>query len=1098
MIKGRNYLKLTSNIVCFLASLFAMVACNQNGEKQFEMFLSSESGIDFVNKVVENGDVNILDYPYFYNGGGVSVGDINNDSLPDLFFTSNQQENALYLNLGSLKFKNITKQAGVAGHSDWNTGSVMADVNEDGLLDIYVMALAGVYGFEGRNELYINQGDGTFKEEAKKYGLDFDTYSGSAAFFDYDKDGDLDMYLLNQAFHSNNIYGPATLPGQRNYESGDRLMENQGGHFVDVSEKAGIHDGPVGCGLGLGIADFNNDGWDDIYVGNDSNEDDYYYINNGDGTFSEQLKEHFSMVSRSSRGNDIADINGDGFADVITVDALPEEERILKASNNNDPSDLQPMYARSVNHPQYMRNMLQINHRGKFFSERALITGVAASDWSWSPLLADLDQDGIIDLFITTGIYRRPNDLDYIKFISSKQIRDKLNKTRLVDNEAISEMPSGKVHNYIFQGDGKYFTNRSGEWIPLDTLISNSSAYADLDNDGDLDLVVNNFGTSPIIYRNKNNKAYNYLKIRFNCRNENRFGIGTKVLLYNQNKLQTRQLNCTRGFQASVEPVLHFGLGTSKIIDSLFIIWPDNTYQKIEQVNVNRTLTISPSKDAKQFDWARLNPVLEKWFDMPDISKIITAAHEENRFEDFNLKKFIPYKISTEGPALAVGDVNDDGLQDVYLGGAKSFAGRLFIQGKKGFSLMETPDFEADKAMEDVDAQFNDLDGDGDLDLFVVSAGGEFYNQRPELKDHIYLNDGKGHFIKNEKAVPDYFENGSVARMADYDNDGDTDIFVAGRAVSDRFGEIPNSWLLENDGHGIFSISNQPALKNVGMLTDALWTDFNRDKMIDLILVGEWTSPQFFTNENGKFVNVTEKYFPESIKGLWRTIEPADINKDGNIDYLLGNWGLNSKFHASQKFPLKMYVDDFDGNGKIETLIALGNNGNYFPVNSKDEIDRLIGNITKKQFPHYSDFAGKTIEQVFGKQALSKASLMEATTLASGYLKNNRGSFSFVPLDDEFQISPINRFLVEDLNNDGREDILIAPNFSGVTQYHGRFVSNTGTILSGDGRILDGLETGLDFSRKEIRRLSTITIVNEKYLLAAPNNDSLVWYKIKN
>ena len=1098
MIRGQNYIKLSSKIICFLASFVTMVACNQNGRKQFDMIRSSESGIDFVNKVEDSDGANILDYPYFYNGSGVSVGDINNDSLPDLFFTSNQQENALYLNLGRLKFKNITKQAGVAGHSDWNTGSVMADVNDDGLLDIYVMSVVGVYGFEGRNELFINQGDGTFKEEAKKYGLGFDTWSGSAAFFDYDKDGDLDMYLLNQAIHSNNLYGPATQPGQRNYESGDRLMENQGGHFVDISKKAGIQDGPAGCGLGLGIADFNNDGWDDIYVGNDSNEDDYYYINNGDGTFSEQLKEHFSMVSRSSRGNDIADINGDGFADVITVDALPEEETILKASNNNDPSDLQPMYARLDNHPQYMRNMLQINHSGKFFSERAFIMGVAASDWSWSPLFADLDQDGMIDLFITTGIYRRPNDLDYIKFISSKQIRDKLNKTRLADNEAISEMPSGAVHNYIFQGDGKYFTNRSGEWIPDDTLISSGSAYADLDNDGDLDLVVNNFGTSPVIYRNRNNKAYNYLKIRFNYRNENRFGIGTKVFLYNMNKLQTRQLNCTRGFQSSVEPVLHFGLGASKIIDSLIIIWPDNTYQKLEQVNVNRTLNISPTEDVKQFDWARVNPIHEKWFDKPDISKIITAAHEENRFEDFNMKKFMPYKISTEGPALSIGDVNGDGLQDVYLGGAKFIPARLFIQSQEGFSLIETPDFVADRIMEDVDAQFNDLDGDGDLDLFVVSAGGEFYNQRPELKDRIYLNDGKGHFTKNEKAVPDYFENGSVARMADYDKDGDIDIFVAGRAVSDRFGEIPNSCLLENDGHGIFSISNQPALKNAGMVTDAVWTDFNGDKMIDLILVGEWMSPQFFTNENGKFVNVTEKYFPESIKGLWRTIQPADINKDGKIDYLLGNWGLNSKFHASQMFPLKMYVDDFDGKGQIETLIALEKKGYYFPVNSKDEIDRLLGYMTKKQFPHYRDFAGKTMEQVIGKEALAKASLLEVNTLASGYLRNNGETFSFVPLDDEFQISPINRFLAEDLNNDGKEDILIAPNFRGVTKYHGQFVSNTGTILSGDGRILDGLETGLDFSRKEIRRLTTITIVNEKYLLAAPNNDSLLWYKIKN
>jgi hypothetical protein len=1094
-MKSRNCIKSTSKSCCFLVLFIALVACNQNN-KQFDMILSSKSGIDFVNMVVESDDANILDYMYFYNGGGVSVGDINNDSLPDLFFVSNQGDNALYLNLGNLKFKNITEQAGIAGNSDWNTGSVMADVNGDGFLDIYVLAVVGICGFEGRNELFINQGDATFKEEARNYGLNVDTYSGSAAFFDYDKDGDLDMYLLNQAVHTDNSFDPVSLTNRRSYESADRLMENQDGYFVDASEKAGILDGPGGYGLGLGIADFNNDGWDDIYVGNDFHENDYYYINNGNGTFSEQLKDHFSMVSRSSRGNDIADINGDGFADIITVDALSEQEKILKTSRSDDPIDLQTLNAKLGYHPQYMRNMLQVNCGGEFFSESAFMTGVAATDWSWSPLFADLDQDGNLDLFITTGIHRRPNDLDYRKFISSKQIRDKLSKTRLVDYEAINKMPSGNIHNYVFQGDGHYFTNRSGEWISMDTLISNGSAYADLDNDGDLDLVVNNFGSSPVIYRNKNSKANNYLKLRFLYRNNNRFGIGTKVLLYYQNKLQTRQLNCTRGFQSSVEPVLHFGLGASKIIDSLIIIWPDNSYQKLEQVDANQTLNISPSENLRPFDWARLNPVHEKWFNKPDTSKIIIAAHEENRFEDFNREMLIPYKISAEGPALAIGDVNGDGLQDVFLGGSKFSAARLFIQCKAGFSLMDNPAFIADRIMEDVDAHFNDLDGDGDLDLFVVSAGAEFYSRRPELKDRIYFNDGQGHFTKNEESVPDYFENGSVARMADYDNDGDIDIFVAGRAVANHFGEIPNSYLLENDGHGKFSISDQPALRKAGMVTDAVWTDFNGDQMIDLILVGEWMSPRFFKNKNGIFTNFSEEYLPENIEGLWRTIQAADVNKDGKIDYLLGNWGLNSKFHASQKFPLKMYVDDFDGNGRIETLIALEKNGNYYPVNSKDEIDSLMKDITRKRFPYFRDFAGKTMEQVFGKQVLENASILEVTTLASGYLKNNGETYSFIPLDEEFQNAPINRFLVEDFNGDGKADILIAPNFLGVAPYHGRFVSNTGTLLSGDGRILDGLETGINFSRKEIRRITTITVDRENYLLAAPNNDSLIWFKI--
>jgi hypothetical protein len=637
----------------------------------------------------------------------------------------------------------------------------------------------------------------------------------------------------------------------------------------------------------------------------------------------------------------------------------------------------------------------------------------------------------------------------------------------------------------------------SGVWMPTDTLNSSGSAYADLDNDGDLDLIVNNYGNSPLIYRNKNSKDYNYLKLTFNYRNENKFGIGTKVLLYNKNILQTRQLNCTRGFQSSIDPVLHFGLGTAKTIDSLIIIWPDNNYQKLIQVNVNQTLNISPSENLKQFNWAHLQPVHNTWFDKPDTSKIISAAHEENSFDDFKRDEFIPYKISTEGPALAIGDVNGDGLQDVFLGGAKFSPDRLFIQTREGFSLMETPDFIADKNSEDVDAQLYDLDRDGDLDLFVVTGGGEFYKQSSELKDRIYINDGKGHFTKKEQAVPDYLEIGSVARMSDYDNDGDIDIFVAGRAVPNRFGEIPNSYLLENDGHGNFSVSNQTAFKNAGMVTDAVWSDFNGDQIIDLILVGEWMSPQFFINRNGTFTNATEKYLPKSIKGLWRTIQPADVDRDGKMDYLVGNWGLNSKFHASEKYPLKMFVDDFAENNRIESLVAYEKNGKYYPVNTKDEIDSLMGNKTKKQFPFYRDFAGKTMEQVFGKQVLAKASLLEVTTLASGYLRSDGESFSFVPLDDEFQISPINRFLMDDLDGDGKKDILIAPNFLGVTPYHGRFVSNTGTILSGDGRILDGLETGINFSQKEIRRIAAITIDNEKYLLAAPNNDSLLWYKIK-
>ena len=1095
MMQNPSCLKSPRNVCCFLLILLALAACSRKEAKQFKMIRTAESGIDFINRVVDGEDANILDYMYFYNGGGLSVGDINNDSLPDLFFIGNQQGNALYLNEGNLKFTNITQKAGVAGSSDWNTGSVMADVNNDGFLDIYVMAVVGLCGFEGRNELFINQGDGTFKEAAGLYGLDFETYSCAAAFFDYDKDGDLDMFLLNQAVHTPASYGPASLRHQPHEESGDRLLENRDGRFADVSKAAGLLGGPIGYGLSVGIADFNNDGWDDIYVGNDFHEDDYYYINNGDGTFSERLSEHFSMVSRRSIGNDIADIDGDGFFDILTLDIMPDKEKTLKASRVDETADIRNSRASMGYQPQYMRNMLQMNRNGGLFSEEAFIRGIAASDWSWSPLFADLDQDGHLDLFISTGIHRRPNNLDYISFISSEQIREKLSKTNLVDQQVINAMPSGRVHNYIFRGNGNRFYNKSGQWIPADTLISNGAAYGDLDNDGDLDLVVNNFGTSPVIYRN-NNRSDHFLKLKFEFREKNRFGIGTRVLLYHNGKLQTRQLHCTRGFQSSVEPVLHFGLGAADVVDSLVVIWPDGLCQKQKKVAANQTLLIRPLGHLHPFDWTRLAPRRKKWFLPPDSARIILAAHEENRYEDYAREKLIPYKISAEGPALATGDVNGDGLEDVYLGGSKFKEARLFIQTENGFSMREIPDFITDRAMEDVDAHLGDLDGDGDLDLFVVSGGGEYFGRMPELKDRLYLNDGKGRFMRAAENVPDYFENGSVARMADYDNDGDLDIFVAGRAVSYRFGELPKSHLLENDGMGNFSISDQPELIQPGMVNDAVWDDFTGDRIPDLILVGEWMSPLFFANENGRFTNVTQNYLPGGMEGLWRTIQPADINGDGNMDYLLGNWGFNSKFFCSRNYPLRMYVGDFDGNGQIETLLAMERSGNYYPVNSIDELDDQLEGWLRKRFLRYSDLAGLSLEEIFGKEALAKAQLFEVGILASGYLKNDGETFRFVPLDQAFQVSPINRFLIYDFNNDGREDMLAGGNLDGLGSYHGRLVSNTGTILSGDGKILYGWEAGLNFGQKEIRKTTVISLDNEAYLMAAPNNGALLWYKI--
>lgn len=1093
-MRKHSYIHLGRAFVLLL--LATLILGCQSGKRQFKLHTSKETGIDFINEVHDTKEASILDYLNYYNGGGVAVGDINNDSLPDIFFVGNLKKNALYLNKGNLKFEDITENAGVAGNSDWNTGVVMADVNGDGWLDIYVQAVVGISGFEGHNELYINQHDGTFKEESRKYGLDFDTYSSTAAFFDYDKDGDLDMYLLNQAVHTSKSYGASTLRFRRKYESGDKLLRNDNRHFTDVSEQAGIFGGVIGYGLGLGIADFNNDGWDDIFVSNDFFENDYYYLNNGDGTFSEHLTEYFGMTSRFSMGNDIADINGDGFMDLITLDMLPDDEKVLKASDGDNSMDIELLKQKLGYHPQYSRNMMQLNNGGKSFTEVALLAGIAATDWSWAPLLADYNQDGILDLFIGTGIERRPNDLDYIKFISNEQIQGTLENTNLMDNLALKAMPTGIVHNFIFEGTGFEFIDQSGKWIPEDTLKSNGAVFGDLDNDGDLDIVTNNFNARPVIYENRNTAGYNYLKLKFDYPAQNRFGLGTKVVLYDDGKQQMRQLNVTRGYQSSVEPVVHFGLKTVESVDSILVIWPDNTFQTLYNVAANQTMVIRPADDRQAFDWARLNPKPDHWFAAPDSSKIIWAKHEENAYIDFDREKLIPYLISAEGPALAVGDVNGDNRSDLFLGAAKHDTSRLFLQTENGFTEQVVPAFAEDAVFEDVDAHLVDLDNDGDLDLFVVSAGGEFFGTMPGLKDRVYVNDGAGNFTKNQAAVPEYFTNGSVARFCDYDNDGDLDVFVGGRAVSYRFGDIPDSYLLVNNGSGMFSISDQPEMLKAGMVTDATWNDFNSDGQPDLLVVGEWMSPRIFLNKEGKFTDATARYLPEKLTGLWRTVFPFDVDGDGDTDFLLGNWGTNSKFHASEKYPLRMYFSDFDENGRTESVLAMENAGKYYPVNTKDQLDGQLESITRKKYVNYSDFAGQTMEQIFGKQLLQKAALLEAAQLRSGILENTGSGFRFVPFASKLQVAPINQFLAYDFNNDGKQEVLTAGNFLGVPPYHGRYVANSGILISADGTISDGVCRGLNYTQKEIRNMALLDIGADTYLVAAPNNAALIWNKV--
>ncbi|WP_378178839.1 VCBS repeat-containing protein [Aquimarina sp. SS2-1] len=1083
------------NIIIVTFGLLLLSGCKEKKPYQGEVFnkVTSEiTNITFQNTLNPTEELNILDYLYYYNGAGVAVGDINRDDLVDVFFTSNQGKNKLYLNKGNFQFEDITTKAGVAGNADWNTGTVMADINGDGYLDIYVCAVVGLQGLKGKNELFINNGDNTFTEKAADYGLDFRNYSTSAAFFDYDNDGDLDMYLLNHAIHTQNSFGRASLRNKRSPESGDKLLRNDGDIFTDVSAEAGIYGGGNGYGLGLATSDFNNDGFTDIYVSNDFHEDDYYYINNGDGTFSESLKEYFGHTSRFSMGNDVADINHDGYTDILTLDMTPEDETVLKASAGDETVDMLQMRINRLGyHYQYARNMLQIN-QGDYFSETALLSGVAATDWSWSALFADYDQDGEQDVFISNGIPKRPNDLDYIKYISNEKIQKKLNSSKLVDNEALNIMPSGEVQNYVFKGtNGINFIDKSSTWLPSENTASTGSAYADFDNDGDLDIVTNNINAPASFYQNKTNEKGNFLKLKFSFKDQNKYGIGTKVISYHQGIAQYKQLFTSKGFQSSSEPVIHFGYDTIATIDSLKIIWPDNTIQIAENIATNQTLTIKLLHKRNVVDYEKLFPKKKGWFKKMDSIPGLQYIHKENNYTDSNRQKLIPYKISDRGPATAIGDLNNDGKDDVFFGSSKLEASKIYIQTATGFEELLSEVLTMDKKKEDVVAIIEDLNNDSKNDLLVVSAGGEFFGTSKELVDRLYLNSDKG---LSSADFPELYEHESVVKPYDMDGDGDLDLFVGGYAVSNDFGKTPNSYLLIND-NGSFSVKEHQGLQQIGMVTDALWTDFNGDGVKDLIVVGEWMAPHFFKNENGNLTDVTKEISKEKLKGLWQSIIDFDIDNDGDPDYLLGNFGLNSKLSASSDFPLRLYYADFDNNKKTETILALPKGGKYYTALGLDELSGQL-NYLKKKFTTYNSFAGKTVEEIFGKKALENAELLEVHQLASGYLKNDNGTFTFVPFKNSLQIAPITSMLRYDFDKDDKDEVLLAGNYFGVIPYHGRFDGFAGAVLGSDTEVIEARELNINLSKKSVRGLNIINFVNKDYLLVTINNGKAEIYEM--
>ncbi|MEJ1223215.1 VCBS repeat-containing protein [Sediminicola sp. 1XM1-17] len=1082
---------MNNNIVMAMI-LLLLVGC---GSKEGELFTNpspEKTGITFSNTLTESNDLNILDYLYFYNGGGVAIGDINGDGLPDIYLSGNQVKNKLYLNKGNLTFEDITEKAGVAGNSTWNTGAVMGDVNGDGLLDIYVCAVVGINGFNGYNELFINNGDSTFTESAAQYGLDFETFSSNAAFLDYDLDGDLDLYLLNHAVHTQESFGRSDLRLQRDFQTGDRLLRNDGNTFVDVSEEAGIYGGVNGYGLGVAISDFNQDGWPDIYVGNDFHEDDYYYLNNGDGTFKESLKEYFGQTTRFSMGNDVGDINHDGWPDIISLDMLPEDETVLKSSEGDDDYQIQKLRVGQFGyHYQFTRNMLHINQPGGKFKETALLSGIAATDWSWSSLFADYDQDGEQDIFISNGIPKRPNDLDFINFASNDQIKTKIDNTQLVDQQALDMMPSGNIPNYVFKGTSNLqFIDKSKNWIKRDTLISGATAMGDLDNDGDLDIVTNNINHPATLYINKTDNKANYLKIKLKFPGKNPYGIGSKILSYHKGILQYKEMYTVRGFQASSEPLVHFGYGKDTKIDSIRIIWPNRTTQLLKNVKVNQTLVIAP-KEEVQATYPIFVQNKNEIFKKVEGNLGLEFEHKEDSYFDFNRQKLIPYQFSDRGPAVAIGDLTNDGNEDIFFGGSKFMASKLYVQHADGFKEKAFPTIKKDSIKEDVVAVIEDFNKDGKKDLFIGSGGADFFNEMPPLLDSYYTQKDTT-FVQEQ--LPATFQNASVLARADYDLDGDMDLFVGNQMVTNDYGKTPYSYVLQNK-NGKFEILENESLNHIGMVTDAVWDDYNGDGTLDLIVVGEWMQPTFFKNKGGTLIK--DDMDLDQLNGLWQSIIPFDIDKDGDKDYLLGNWGLNSKFKASQKSALKMYYADFDNNGSTETIVTIKKNGEDYPIEGLKGLSEQLISLRKK-FTAYKDFAGKPIKGILSEEGLKKAKVFEVHELSSGYLENNNGNFTFVPFNVELQMAPIMTFLAYDFDGDGAEEVLAAGNYFGVKPYHGRLGSFAGAMIKSKNNVILGDDLGLDFSQRSIRHLNIITFKNKPYLIATFNNEKVQVYQLIN
>ena len=1072
----------------------------------FELLPETATGVTFTNTLAEDSTFNILNYLYYYDGGGVAAGDVNNDGLVDLYFTANELPNTLYLNNGDFVFEDVTERAGVAGTAGWTKGVTMADVNGDGHLDIYVSNVTHL-GMRGANALYLNNGDGTFTDHAEAYGLDREGLSTQATFFDYDADGDLDVYLVHHSLHDIVKLGGTYFREERHDEAGDKLLRNDGDRFTDVSEEAGIYGSFVGYGLAAMASDLDEDGCVDLYISNDFHENDYLYLNNCDGTFTESIYTAMGHTSLSAMGNDAADINNDGRADVVVVDMLPEREEILQTVVGPEDYDVYRIKLNRGYHHQFARNTLQLNLGGGRFAEVGYVVGITATDWSWAALLADLDNDGFKDLFVTNGIYRRPNDRDYLDFTATPAMQATLGEVVTAENlKLLDRMPQVPVPNYAFRNNGDLsFSNKAADWGLAQPGFSNGAAYADLDNDGDLDLVVNNVGASASIYKNLTTEqtGYHYLTVALEGSSGNTAGIGAKVVLWHQGTMQMQEQSPTRGWQSSVDPRLHFGLGPAARIDTLRVVWPDGRFQTMTDVAADRILTLRQDDARSTYTYDPPGPAHPLFEDVTEAT-VLDFEHEENQFIDFTREPLMPHLLSTEGPALAVADVNGDGLDDVFAGGAKWQPARLLLQQPKpakaggGFLPANDALWTADSLHEDVDAAFFDAEGDGDTDLYVVSAGNEFWGNSDALRDRLYLNDGNGSFTRARNALPDVFANGCCVAPGDYDQDGDVDLFVGSRVVARRYGLTPKSYLLENDGNGIFADVTETraaGLAEAGMITDAVWIDYDGNGSLDLIVVGEWTPIRVFAQHDGQFTERTAEAGFDGTNGWWNTVLAEDMDNDGDVDLVAGNLGRNSYLRARPKEPLRLTLGDFNTDGKPDQILTLYKNGTERLFASRDDLIRQLPALVNN-FPTYAAFGGSRIEDVLTQQERDSATVLEAYTFDTVYAQNNGdGTFSLRPLSLRAQLAPVHTLLADDFDEDGHKDLILAGNFDGVPPRRGRYDAGYGWFVRGDGQggfdVIEPAASNL-WLEGQTRVLRPLRYADgTRLILAARNDDAL-------